>query len=1450
MTDPSSTPQPSSTPDSGFHEFSQSGSHTDDPQETGSFPASSSEPGPAPTHGSLPAAFGRYRVIGLLGKGSFGTVYAAEDTELKRTVAVKVPHRLMPGKAADYFLQEARRLAQLKHPGIVTVYDVGFEPAFEGGRHYIVSDFVTGVSLKEWLRNHRPTWEQTVAIVAAVADALGHAHAHGVIHRDVKPSNIVLTEGLRPILLDFGLALSESEATGKSATAVGTPAYMSPEQARGEGHRIDGRTDVFSLGSVLYEMLCGRRPFTAADAHEMMRQVREDDPRPPRQLDPSIPRELERICLRAMANRLADRYTTAGDLAAELRAAVGAATPTHAPPAHAGPAVEQSSERTLSQSVCTRCDTPCQPGAVYCAGCGAPLAQPDQAAISSKGESVGTASNREAERRQVTILYVNNNLGESVELLEALDPEEQHALLERCREAYHEMAARFHGAVLTSAGPGALICFGFPVAFEDAPRRAVYTGLAILRAMTRIAEEVHQRRGLQFTTCAAIHTGPAICGESGGGSSAGASGGAALSVVGEARNVATRLEPYTEPGVLVISEATHKMVEGFFVEQSLGRHAVKGLTQPTELYRVTGASEARSRLDVVGASGLTPLIGREQEVGLLQDRWERVREGQGQAVLLAGEAGIGKSRLVHVIKERVREEHTGEGRPIVEWRGSPYYQNSGLFPATEYFERHFRFRPEDTPRERLDKLSAALRTLGMDRPEVVPIFAGLLSIPLDDRYTLPALSPQRLRERTLEVLLDWIHACAQKQPTLFIVEDLHWIDASTLELLRQLVEQADSEALLVLMTTRPEFTPPWAGRTQLTQVVLHRLTKGQIGEMIRRKTGLDKVPSGLVEQIALRTDGVPLFVEEFTKMLIEAGAVHWTDAEASSSGTFDMHAVPATLHDLLLARLDRMGSVRDVVQVASAIGREFTYELLHAVCPLDETELRRELTKLIQAEILFAKGRPPQSSYLFKHALIQDAAYQSLLKTRRREFHRTIAQVLEKQFPVKAEREPELFARHCTEAGLTREALVWWEKAGYQALERSAVAEAIGHVTTGLRLVPEQEESPERDLQEVRLQLLLSVGLMATEGYGSSRLPAIHARVRELCVKRGAREQLFQVLWGVWAWSFIRDELQLGKELAQEMAQLADTLNEPGYRMEAHYVAACNSFYRGEFTETRERAEAGLALHTPELAHQHARYTGQNSGVTIRCYRAFSLWYLGHADQSRQCMRETLVLAADLKHPFTHVFALYHDAFLKQQLRMGPETLEAGQVLYQAAVEQSFAFWAALGTLTRGIGLLLTGVPAEAIDALRKGLVALRATGAEIVVPHYSSRLAEAFIATRQYDDAARTLDEAVAMAEKAGELFSEAECHRLRGDLLLARSDDRPGAEACYRRAVETAQRQKARALELRAAASLARLVAAQGRDAEARQMLAPIAAWFGEGADTADLIAARALLNTVKEA
>jgi class 3 adenylate cyclase/predicted ATPase len=1414
----------------------------------------------------LPIAFGRYRVESVYRSGGFGTVYLAHDPQLDRKVAVKVPRRDLRPEDAAAFIQEARRVAQLRHPGIVMVHDVGIE----GGRGYIISDFVHGTPLNEWLKEARPLWRQAVRITIAVADALAHAHAHITVHRDVKPSNIILTDDLSPVLIDFGLALTEQEQARPAGGSVGTPAYMSPEQAAGRGHRLDGRTDIYSLGVVFYEMLCGRRPHRAPDVDELLRQVCEDEPQPPRQLVQNIPREAERICLKAMAKRLSDRYTTASDLVEELRDLLKAypeppapktgdrseeeAAEVRRPPAGAGAVASPLPK------ACPRCAWLNAVEAQFCGGCGVALSRNAAADLRaapatlqlSPSPAVGAApvateskemaaerTPRSAERRQVTALFCSFDLAAEVSP-PALDLEDHQELLLAAAQVCKEVIGRFRGTVIGSASEGLFASFGFPVALEDAARRAVLAGLAIQEALRDFPKQAKHHKTAPLSARVAIHTGFALVGEWRGHES-----GDTLTVVGEARNVAVRLEGIAEPGMVLISTATQRLVQGFFVCAALGTHTLTGTSRPLEVFRVLRASKVSHPIEAAAVAGLTPLIGRDQEVGLLRGRWEQVREGMGQVVLLVGEAGIGKSRLVHVLKEHVRHEAGGRGDAVVEWRCSPNSQNTALYPAADFFASFLGFQREDDPRARLDELVKHLGSLNLDDPDIIPLFATVLLLPLDERYPPLNLSPQGQKERTLEALGSWLLRYTRRQPVLFIVEDLHWVDASTLEFLTRLMAQTETERLLMLFTFRPEFVPPWTSRTPQMQVVLNRLTRRQIADLMQQKIGVSELPAALVEQIAARTDGVPLFVEEFTRMVVESGYLHLAEGKVELADALPLHAIPATLQDLLTARLERMASVRDVVQVAAVLGRTFSYELLRAVALLDEPTLQHELSKLVEAEILFQKGRPPRCSYLFKHALIQDAAYQSLLKSRRQQLHRRVAEVLEKLFPEVVQAQPELAAHHCTEAGLVHEALMYWEKAALHAQDRSANTEGIGHLGRALGLLAALEESPERSHQELRSQVLLAVMLQAVRGYAAPEVSAVHARARQLSAKIADPILRFHVLWGIWSWRFIRDELDLGLELVEEMQRLAETQGDPGIVMETCFASGCNRFYRGDFARTRSDCEQGFSLYTPERGRLHARHTGQNAGVTNQCYSGVALWFLGYPQQAEARVEQALTLARELNHPFSLAFALYHHALLRQLLRRGHEAQADGEAVEALSSEQGFPFWKALGVLCRGAGWLLQGHYAEGVALLREGLTSYRVTGAGVTVSHYHALLGAALGGAGKITEALAAVADGLAVARRLNERFVESELHRVQAELLLRKADADPVAvEACLRRALDMAREQQARSLELRAAMSLYRW----RPTAEARQILAQTYTWFREGLETADLQDARLLLGDLK--
>jgi serine/threonine protein kinase/predicted ATPase len=1398
-----------------------SGDETTRPEDMrGSVRGPQDTPGPStPVAGPdppPPAAFGRYLVREFRGRGGFGEVYLGHDPRLDRAVAIKVLRPCAVG-AADRFLREGQQLAQLSHPGIVAVHDAGVQD----GRHYIVSDYLQGVSLREWLSHHRPSWQEAARIVAAVADALAYAHARRTIHRDVKPDNIILKDGTVPVLVDFGLAISDfTPPEGGSGNISGTLPYMAPEQAAGKGHRIDGRTDIYALGVILYRLLCGRLPFVSALVSELLRQVQEDDPQPPRQLNPTVPPGLERICLKALAKRPADRYTTAGDLAADLLALLAA-------PDAPGPSLT-------------------------------PLSEPRSTAVLGEPPASDRRP-RQAERRQVTVLYCQCDLFDAPEFLDELGPEEQHEVLRDYLAATGEAVARFGGTVVQATGRELLVCLGYPVSYEDGARRAVLTGLAIRDAVAELAQ--HLQAGFEGSLAVRVgaHTGQVVAEHTV------AAGTESLALVGEARNVAIRLVDAAGPNAVVISQATYRLTRGFFVCEDLGAREVPGAARPIELFRVLQASDVRSPIEAAESAGLTPLVGRDLELGILQDRWEKAGEGMGQVILLMGEPGLGKSRLLRELREGIgntsqasldtgQQSSSGSwvltpdswGGMVAEWRSSPYYQNTGFYPAVNYFERLLGFGPDDPPGRRLDRLVQHLESCGLANPRTVPLFAALLSVPLDGRYDPPGVGPQRQKELLLEALLEWLRACAAARPLLLIVEDLHWIDPSTLELLGLLVGQVERERILTVLTARPEFEVPWRGGPNLTELALNRLTRRQVIEMMERKAGRGGLPAGLVDRIVERSDGVPLFVEEFTQILLDSGAMSGACGPGGPAAEDLCRAIPATLQDLLAARLNRLEIAPEVVQMASALGREFGFELIRAVSGLTEPVLLEELTRLVKAEILFQRGRPPRCTYTFKHALLQDAAYQTILRKPRQQFHQTIAEILERQFPERAGTEPELLAHHFTEAGLDEKAVDYWRRAGLRSQSRSANREAIGHLTRGLEVLKKLPPSPDRDRLELGLQAPLGVVLTAVRGWGAQEVAPTIERARELAWKIGTDTDRFFVLWGLWGFRLLRLELDRCWTIAAEVMRLVEGSPEGGELVaEAHWVPGCTAFYQGDFTTALEHFRRGLELYDVGRARANSLRTGQNVGVLYRSHIAVALWELGFPDQALAQAEETVQFARELGHQFSLAMALYYRRRVYQCCRLEDRVAGSIDEEYDHCQRHGFGFWGGHAILARGGLLARQGKLAEAAALIEPAIRALDASGCKCSLSHPYSFLAECFLQAGRLDDARAWLGRGFDLAENHNERCLESELLRLKGEMLLASAGGTPAeAEACLVRAGEVARRQRARSRQLRVAISLARLWRRQGRVSEAQPVLSEALAGFTEGFGTADLVEARALL------
>jgi class 3 adenylate cyclase/predicted ATPase len=1056
------------------------------------------------------------------------------------------------------------------------------------------------------------------------------------------------------------------------------------------------------------------------------------------------------------------------------------------------------------------------------------------------------------ERRQLTVMFID--LVGSTTLSQQLDPEDYHARVVAYQTACQQVIARYEGHIAQYLGDGVLVYFGYPTAHEEDAVRAVHSGLEIVTAVSQLAytPPLQVRIG--------IHTGPVMVGAIGTGERT------ERLALGETPNIAARVQGQAEPDTVVISQATSRLVHGFFTCEALGPQSLKNVAAPIDLYRVHGEGEARTRFEVSVQKGLLPLVGREEELSVLQRRWAQAQADEGQVVLLSGEPGIGKSRLMQTLKEQA----SAEGATCIEFRCSPYHQNSAFYPLLDHLQRLLQFAPHEPAHAKLSKLQRALAVYHFPQEDTLTLLAALLSLPHPDGVPPLTLSPQKQKEKTQEVLVAWLVEEAQRAAVYCAWEDLHWADPSTLDVLTLFLDQVPTTRLLTVLTFRPEFLPPWRNRSHLSQLTLSRLGHSQVEVMIERVIGGKSLPPEVVQQIVAKTDGVPLFVEELTKTIVESGLLTAVNDHYELRGPLTPLAIPATLQDSLMARLDRLATVREIAQLGATLGREFSYELLHAVSPLDEERLQQGLKQLVEAELVYQRGLPPQAHYLFKHALIQDTAYQSLLKSTRQQYHRQIAQVLADRFPELVETQPELVAQHYTEAGLIAQALPHWQRAGEYASQRSAHAEAIAHLTRGLELLATLPDTPERAQQELSLQITLGAPLTATKGYAAPEVARTYARAQELCQQVGETRQLIRVLFGRWRLYLQRAELQTARELGEQLLSLARRIQNPALVMEALFALEMTLFMLGEFALARRHFEQGIALYDPRKRHSRAVL---DPGVGGLSYTALALWPLGYPDQALKRSHEAIALAQELAHPFSLAVALDFAACLYQFRQEGPAARERAEALLALSSEQGFALWLAHGTVLRGWALVEQGRGEEGLAEIRQGLDAYRVTGSEMYRPYYLALLAEAYGKVGQVEEGLRVLAEALAMVDKiGGYFFYGAELYRLKGELTLQsqasfkqvpdksqasqEKSEHPNtqhptpstqseAEACFLKAIEIARKQQAKSWELRAVMSLSRLWHSRGKKDAARKMLAEIYSWFTEGFDTKDLQEAKALLE-----
>ncbi|HYO57051.1 protein kinase domain-containing protein [Archangium sp.] len=1260
----------------------------------------------------------RFEILEPLGGGSMGRVFRAWDAQLRRVVALKF---LLPGtplgeeRLASLLQQEARAIAQFAHANIVRLFDASewagapWEPRIP----FLIMECLEGESLAALLqREPRLEPRRALDVLGGIAAGLAHAHEHHVIHRDLKPSNVFLTPRGEVKLLDFGLAwlLEERNPPGfVDLPNAGTPAYMAPEQWRGE--RQDERTDIWAAGILLYEMLTGAPPYPSASLQELRARVLAPEPVPPvRERQPELPREVEPVLATLLAKAPERRYQTAQELVEELR---------------------ELREALGFQEQARRHAAP--------------------------------------ERRQVTL--VSCRLTGLAAPGEALDAEDVSELEEAFHQLCAELVQQWGGSIVLSMGDEVLACFGYPVVREDDSEHAVQVGLALAREVPATLQRKLPRLASRVLAVkVGIHTDQVTLSEP-----TREQGSHALVLQGEAPKVVTWLAGQAGPHTVVASEATWTLVRGTFETEALGSRVYEGLagTSRLGLHRVLRERPATFRFErTIVTGGLTPLVGRERELQRLLAHWDEARRGQGAIVLVTGEAGVGKSRLIQELHERVCQES------CIHFQCQCWSQSStsAFQPIIEVLRRLF--------------ASHAVRPEVLGLPaEHVPLLTQLLSLPEPKGQPTLQLSPERRKERTLEALAALLSHVARTHPVLGVVEDLNWADPSTLELLGYLLERMEKQRVLFVLSARPDFHPTWPPRPWLHRLALERLSPEHTATLVREAAGGRMLPPEVVQQLVARTDGIPLFVEEMTRMVLERGTPD---------------AIPITLHELLLARLDMLPSrQKSLAQCCAVLGRSFSHALLATLTRRSPPTLQRDLEGLVAAGLLQPLNERAGPGYRFRHALIQDAAGHSLPRSARRKLHQRITHALLEQCPEVGETQPELLAHHYTGADEYEPAIRYWFRAGQRASLRSANKEAVSHFQHALRLLRLQPDTPTRLQEELRLLISLGIPLAQMQGYRSPEVERTYTRARELIHQvGGALPRLQLSYWGLFVYYFSRAEYALAHELAGQLVAQGERHQDMELLALGHRMMAADFYIWGDLGAALEHIERGLAC--PDLPLEEHRAIAEKQWINPRAatlaFGAMVYSALGREKEARRSSQEALELARRIGHPHTTATVLNYICVACQLRREARCALEWSAEAITLAREHGFRASAIWATLIHGWAMAGLGQARAGLALIREAIEAWRGPGISAGLFHHDlGLLAELHLKLEQPHEALALLTEALERAPVEGQHFYEAELHRLRGMTLRALGRE-PEARECFLRAIQVARQQGARAFEQRA--------------------------------------------------
>ena len=1048
-----------------------------------------------------------------------------------------------------------------------------------------------------------------------------------------------------------------------------------------------------------------------------------------------------------------------------------------------------------------------------------PPVVPAQIPLAAAPPPISASVEAAGERRYLTVMFCD--LVGSTGISAQLDAEEWRDLVGAYLDAASAAVTEMGGHVAKKLGDGLLALFGHPVAHENDAERAVRAALAIQRALGELNRknegsakpELHARIGLE--------TGPAVVDAAG-------------EIYGDVANVAARVQALAEPGAVLVTARVQRQVAGLFVAEERGSHALKGVPEPVALFRLIRASGGGRR---GGQRQLTPLVGRDDEMAMLLRRWERARQGDGQLVMIVGEPGLGKSRLIEEFHARLADTpHTW-----VEWSCSQLLQNTPLHPIAEW--GRMRFGGADVVAERrLAELESSLAQVKLDPAENASLLAPLLDIPLpNDRA--PALAPEELRRRQLAALTNWVMAGAKVQPIVLAFEDLHWADPTTLDVLRGIAERGALAPLFIVATTRPEFRPPWGMRSHHGTISLAPLDRAQVRDMVAELSARHALPRDVVEDVAARTGGVPLFVEEVTRLLLERGE-HGGGIEA----------IPPTLQQSLMARLDRLGPAREVAQIGSVIGRGFSYGLLYDVAGMEDAALQAALEKLAEADIVLVQGLPPESDYRFKHALIQDAAYENLLKSRRQVLHRRVAEFLRDRFADTAAAEPEALAYHFTQAGMTEAAIEWWGKAGDQALRRSAFQEAIAHLGKAIEMADKSAgTTPQTTTPEVaraRLQTSFGIALLAARGDCAPETTTAFARAQELAAAVDDPMERLSANYGLWVGYLSRGEVGPLRAIAEVVLRDIEGKPPSAEAAVAHRLAGTTEWYLGNFELARAHLEQTLAMFDPQRDHHLTYRFGRDTGVSAMVFMALTLWPLGETDRACRIGEEMLARAVASGHMLTTVYGHFQCALLHVARRDAATTAPLADAVVKLAREHGMALYSAYGEFLQPWARWHLGDREGGLDAMRRGVAACHGMGNLVYTTLLETALAEAEAEAGEFEAALASIDHTVALTERTGQRWNEADTHRARGEILLKRdASSAAPAEEAFVTAIAIAQQQKAKTFELRAALSLAKLYQSTNRATDAYAVLAPALEDFSPAPEFPEIAEAQALLTALAE-